>query len=134
MTLTISIAGYFIIAALVWAFGDRLGRANTVLASLPYGLQLVVVGTLWTSRTDADVQVIDWIPSLGVAIGIRIDTLTLLLTTVVAGIGLLIVVYTDRYFADHARRGRFLALMSVFTAGMAGIVASDEIFGLFFFW
>jgi multicomponent Na+:H+ antiporter subunit A len=134
MTLTISIAGYFVIAALVWAFGDRLGRGNTVLASLPYGLQLVVVGMLWTSRTDADVQVIDWIPSLGVAIGIRIDTLTLLLTTVVAGIGLLIVVYTDRYFADHARRGRFLALMSVFTAGMAGIVASDEIFGLFFFW
>ncbi len=132
MTLTISIAGYFVIAALVWASGGRFGRGNTVLAALPYAIQLAVVGTLWTSATE--VYVVDWVPALGVAIGIRSDTLSLVLTAMVAGIGLLIVVYTDRYFADHARRGRFLALMSVFTAGMAGIVASDELFGLFVFW
>lgn len=134
MTLTISIAGYFVVAALVWALGGRLGRANTVVAALPYALQLGLVGTLWPSRADTEVHVIDWVPSLGVAIGIRVDTMTLVLTSVVAGIGLLIVVYTDRYFSDDGRRGRFLALMSVFTAGMAGIVASDELFGLFVFW
>ena len=71
---------------------------------------------------------------MGVEIGVVTNALTLALTTVVAGIGLLIVAYTSSYFGDTARRNRFLALLLVFTGGMAGIVVSDELLGLFVFW
>jgi multicomponent Na+:H+ antiporter subunit A len=52
----------------------------------------------------------------------------------VAGAGLVIAGYSLAYFADRAKRAKFLALMALFSGGMAGIVASDDLLGLFLFW
>ncbi len=134
MPLTITIAAYFVIAAIVWVGGDRLRRAATVLVLIPYVAQLVIIGAFTATDADPSFESIRWIPSLGVEIGLRLDTMTVILTAIVAGIGALIVIYSDRYFTDHGRRARFLALLAVFTGGMAGIVASNELFGLFVFW
>ena len=134
MPLTLSIVAYFVVAVIILLIGRRLDRGVTTLAALPYIGQIALVFVLWPDRGTASSEAIDWIPSLGVTIGLRVDTLTLLLTSVVAGIGLLIVMYSDRYFPDAQRRARFLGLLAVFTGGMAGIVVSDELFGLFIFW
>jgi multicomponent Na+:H+ antiporter subunit A len=134
MPLTISLAAYFVAAAIVAVGGRRLRRAAVPIALLPFVGQLGLVIALSASARRPSSESIDWIPALGVTIGLRLDALTFILTAVVAGIGLLIVVYSDKYFSDRARRSRFLALMLVFSGGMAGIVASDELLGLFVFW
>ena len=134
MPLMLSLAAYFVVAIVVLLVGGRMGRAMTLLAAIPYLGQLALVAILSPPENPPATESIDWIPSLGVTIGLRIDTLTLILTAVVAGIGLLIVVYSDRYFADDRKRARFVGLLLVFTGGMAGIVVSDELFGLFVFW
>ncbi len=134
MPFTISLAAYFVAAAIIAVGAGRLRRAAVPLAVLPFIGQLVLVAALSISTSAPASESIDWIPALGVAIGLRLDALTFILTAVVAGIGLLIVVYSYRYFSDSARRARFLWMMLVFSGGMAGIVASDELFGLFVFW
>lgn len=134
MPLTVSLAAYFVAAAVIAIGAGRLRRASVSIAVLPFIGQLGLVAVLAASSSAATSESIDWIPALGVTIGLRIDPLTFILTAVVAGIGLLIVVYSDGYFSDPARRARFLALMLVFSGGMAGIVASDELLGLFVFW
>lgn len=131
--LTISIAGYLVVAVVVWGTGRWLGRWIAVVAALPYIIHLAVVA--WLARSDGHaIELLEWIPDLGVAIGLRQDAMTWILTAVVAGIGLLIVIYSHGYFADEAKRASFLAWLLVFTAGMAGVVSSDELFGLFVFW
>ena len=134
MPLTLSILAYFVIAAFIWWLGHRGGRAGAAITAVPYLAQLGLVAAVAFGAVDEGSEVISWIPSLGVEIGVVTNALTLALTTVVAGIGLLIVAYTSSYFGDTARRNRFLALLLVFTGGMAGIVVSDELLGLFVFW
>ncbi len=131
MTLTLTIAAYFALATVIAVGGARLRRGLLPLAMTPFAAQLVIVVT---GSWDGGVETTEWLPTLGVDLTFRVDSLTRLLTAVVAAIGLLIVVYSGRYVADAARRVRFLALIVVFTGGMAGLVASDNIFGLFVFW
>ncbi len=133
MPLLISIATYFFAAALLGVAGFRLRKAALAVALAPFVAQLTTVGFL-AAEPRPSYASLDWIPSLGVTIGIEVDTLSLLLTTVVAAIGLLIVMYTWGYTTDARKRVRFLALMLLFSGGMAGIVASDQLFGLFIFW
>jgi multicomponent Na+:H+ antiporter subunit A len=134
MPLTISIAVYFVVAAIAWTGGRRLRHGVTAIVAVPYVAQLMLVAWFLASGRPTSTEQIDWIPSLGVRIGVAIEPLTMLLTAIVAGIGLLIVIYSDAYFPDDWRRSRFLALMAVFTGGMAGIVVSNELLGLFVFW
>lgn len=134
MMLLLSILFYFAAAAVVALLGARRERIAAATALTPFVVQLLTVVFLWSDRQDSPVVELDWIPSLGVSIGVAGGTLNLLLTAMVAGVGLLIAIYSAAYFGDPARRARFLALMLVFSGGMAGIVASDDLFGLFVFW
>ncbi len=134
MLLVISIAAYVAVIPILWGVGGRLPRAIVPIAAVPYVLQLMLVAALTLGWLPGGYETIDWIPSLGVTLGLSTDAFARLLTAVVSGIGLLIVVYAGGYFADPSKRSRFLAHMSLFTAGMAGIVASDELLGLFVFW
>ena len=134
MLLTITIAAYFVAAAALWSIGPRMRHGATAVVAIPYVAQLALVMWFFGSDQPASTERIDWIPSLGVRIGLSLDPLTMLLTAIVAGIGLLIVIYSDAYFGDDAKRVKFLALLAVFTGGMAGIVVSNELLGLFVFW
>ncbi|MDH5372475.1 MAG: proton-conducting transporter membrane subunit, partial [Acidimicrobiia bacterium] len=135
MYLTASIAVYFVVAALLGLLGARARRPLVLLSSSPFILQLLFVGNeaLDPARVDR-IERIDWLPSLGVSFAFRVDTMTIILTTVLALIGLLIAAYSIRYFSEETTRMRFLALMVLFSGGMAGLVASDDLFGLFVFW
>ncbi len=127
-----SIAGYFASAALLALAGRRWARWVPVMALAPYAIQLGVVGMAWGDR--GDTLVIRWVPSLGLELRFASGDLNLLLSAVVAGIGLLIAGYSVSYFSAQAARAKFLALMALFSGGMAGIVVSDDVFGLFVFW
>ncbi len=135
MTLALSIAGYFAAAAVLGIAGARLGRTVVAVALAPFAGQLLMVGGQAASARDsATIWKIEWLPTLGVDLAFRSDDLTLVLTALVASVGALIVAYSARYMADPVRRTRFLALMVLFSGGMAGLVASDDLYGLFVFW
>jgi multicomponent Na+:H+ antiporter subunit A len=134
MPLIFSIAAYVAVIPVIWGVSGRLPRAVVPIASVPYVAQLLLVASIALGWVPGGYESIDWIPSLGVTIAVSTDSFALLLTAIVAGIGFLIVLYSGGYFADTSKRSRFLAQMSLFTAGMAGVVASDELLGLFVFW
>ena len=134
MPVIVSILAYFVVAAFVWWLADRGNRLGAAVAAVPYVAQLGLIGAIAFGAIDEGTEVISWIPSLSVEIGVVTNALTLTLSAVVAGIGLLIVAYASSYFGDTAKRNRFMALLLVFTGGMAGIVVSDELLGLFVFW
>ncbi len=134
MPFILSIAAYVAVIPLIWGVSGRFPRAVAPISSLPYVAQLILVSSIALGWVPGGYESIDWIPSLGVTIAVSTDTFALLLAAIVAGIGLLIVVYSAGYFADPSRRSRFLAQMSLFSAGMVGVVTSDELLGLFVFW
>ncbi len=133
MLLLLAIASFFVVAALVGAAGVRLRSWLVPLAVTPFGFQLVYVAVEAVSL-DARVVSVEWLPALGIELGFRVDALTLLLTTVVSAVGLLIVVYSASYMSDPASRARFMALLVFFSGAMAGVVAADDLYGLFVFW
>jgi multicomponent Na+:H+ antiporter subunit A len=135
MYLAATIAAYFVVAALLGVIGARARRIALPLSLVPFLAQLVfVAGEALDGGQSNRLETIEWLPSLGVNLTIRIDPMTLLLNGVVATIGLLIIAYSGRYFTDAATRNRFIALMALFTGGMAGLVATDDLFGVFVFW
>lgn len=134
MLLFASILLYFLAAAWVGVVGPRRPPVATAAALIPFVVQLLAVAWLAGDAADSSVTEIEWVPSLDISLSIAAGTLNLLLTTIVAGIGLLIAIYSAAYFGDPGRRSRFLSMMLVFSGGMAGIVASDDLFGLFVFW
>jgi multicomponent Na+:H+ antiporter subunit A len=80
-------------------------------------------------------EVVPWIPQLGLAVAVRLDTLSWVLALVVAGVGALVLVYCWRYFADDEDHlGRFAATLLAFAGAMYGLVVADDVYLLFIFW
>jgi multicomponent K+:H+ antiporter subunit A len=76
----------------------------------------------------------DWIPTLGLNIAFRLDGLSLLFSTLILGIGLLVILYARYYLSDTDQAGRFYAYLLLFMASMAGVVLANNLLLLWFFW
>ena len=77
-----------------------------------------------------------WIPSLEVALGLRLDGLSALFLIIVLGIGALVMAYSARYMShgsEHKHTGYF-AWMMLFAFAMTGLVLADDLVLLFVFW
>ena len=77
-----------------------------------------------------------WIPSLDVALGLRLDGLSALFLIIVLGIGALVMAYSARYMSSrnvHPHTGYF-AWMLLFAFAMTGLVLADDLILLFVFW
>ncbi len=124
-------------AAAAPLLGRRLGRAALA------GLVLVPGATLAFSLAIAS-DVIGghpWIeehplaPSLGFVLSFHIDSFSLLMALVVSGVGVLVYAYAYSYFSpSDAGIGKFAFALTLFTGAMTGLVASDNLLGLFLFW
>ena len=80
-------------------------------------------------------EVTEWIPQLGVEIAFRIDTLTVVMSILILGVGVLVLLYCARYFRSAERSaGPFAAQLFAFAAAMLGLVLSDDLVMLFIFW
>ena len=130
--LAVSIAGYFVAAALLPLSRRAAGRGAAAIGAAPFVLQLGILLDAVGNRPR--VESYEWLPSLGLSLSLRGTALTLTIATVVAAVGLLIVAYGSRYFSDEGSRFKFLALLSLFAGGMSGLVLSDDLYGLFLFW
>ncbi len=122
-----------VLAALAgWRRGIRAGL--TVAALPPLATTVWAVGRLAT-ETQPEVSEVAWVGGLDLVLRFRTDSLALLMTVLVSGIGVLIFGYATAYFsADAAGRARFPATLLAFSMSMLGLVLADSIWTLFVFW
>lgn len=69
-----------------------------------------------------------------IALDIVIDNRSLVMLVVVSFISLMVHVYSKAYMAEVRGRQKYFALLGFFTFSMQGIVISDSLLLLFFFW
>src|SRR5690606_10180984 len=76
---------------------------------------------------------VPWIPSLGIAVTLRLDGLAALFAVLVVGVGALIMAYCPRYLhGDH--HVRTYMLLTLFAGAMLGLVLAADLVLLFVFW
>ena len=77
-----------------------------------------------------------WIPSLDIALRLRLDGLAALFLIIVLGIGALVMAYSARYMSMHSRQAHtgYFGWMLLFAFAMTGLVLADDLILLFVFW
>ena len=115
----------------------RLGRrAFWVLALAPASAAVwALAHTGQVAAGHGPVEVVEWIPTLGLELAFRLDTLSWLMTLLVGAIGALVLVYCSAYFSVSASGlGRFGGVLVAFAGAMLGLVTADDTLLLFVFW
>jgi multicomponent Na+:H+ antiporter subunit A len=132
-----SLAAFAVVALMTPLLTKWLGRWVFPLIALVPTAVFVLLLTWMPGVLAGDpvVEILPWIPQLGIALSFRIDALSLLLGLIVTGIGALVLVYCTQYFADdEPALGRFAGLLLAFAGVMLGLVTADDVFLLFTFW
>ncbi|GGY36146.1 monovalent cation/H+ antiporter subunit A [Bacterioplanes sanyensis] len=75
-----------------------------------------------------------WVPQLGLNLSFHLDGLGLLFSLLILGIGLLVILYARYYLSEKDHMGRFYAYLILFMTAMLGIVLSNNLIQLWFFW
>lgn len=127
-------------AATIFAVGRRLGPRRV----LAVALVAPAVTTAWLTTQAAGVldgatpaQRVRWVPSIDVALSLRLDGFALLMALVVAGIGTLVLAWSIAYFGPDQPRDRMVRFAGGFVAfagAMLGLVLADDVWTLFVFW
>ncbi|WP_454050210.1 Na+/H+ antiporter subunit A [Cellulomonas sp. Marseille-Q8402] len=131
--LTVHLVAALVAPALVAWIGRK---AFWVLALAPLSAAVWALSlTGEVMAGDGPVQVVQWVPGLGLELAFRLDTLSWLMTLLVGGVGALVLVYCSAYFKQHASGlGRFSAVLVAFAGVMLGLVTADDTLLLFVFW
>ncbi|MFR9731101.1 hydrogen gas-evolving membrane-bound hydrogenase subunit E [Saccharopolyspora sp. MS10] len=115
----------------------RNTRAAFAIAAVPPAAALVWVlskaGAVLSG--DAVVEEVPWSPLLGLEFTFRLDALALLMTLLVAGIGVLVLVYSIGYFAPGSGDAKRSApLLLAFAGAMFGLILADDLLTAYVFW
>ena len=80
---------------------------------------------------------VEWLPALGLDLGLRMDGLSWLFVLLIGGIGALVVLYAAWYLDPddpHSPSRRFFVLLLLFMGAMLGVVLADNLVLLVVFW
>jgi multicomponent Na+:H+ antiporter subunit A len=78
---------------------------------------------------------VPWVPTLDLALVLRLDALALTFAALVTGVGALVLLYCSRYVEpDDPGTGRFAGQLTAFAGAMLGLVLADDVFLLYVFW
>lgn len=127
-TLVFLLALGFPLAAVAPALYRALQRrTGSILALYPALFLILLLGAegRWS---------VPWAPALQLDLAFRVDGLARLMGGLVAGIGALVLVYSDRYMEGHPRTPAFFGAFTLFLTSMLGLVLSDNLLLLFLFW
>jgi NADH-quinone oxidoreductase subunit L len=120
-------------AALTLAVPRRLaapvGAGAAALAAVPAWALVAGAGAGETARS-----AFTWLPAAGLEVGLGLDGLSAAMTATVATVGLVVVVYSTGYFAEHPRAPSALAGLLAFLAAMQGLVLAGDFLTLLIFW
>ncbi len=76
----------------------------------------------------------EWIPALGLNLSFRLDGLSWLFACLITGIGSLVVLYASKYLSQEDPMARFYAYLLLFMGAMLGLVLSNNLLLMVFFW
>ena len=145
VTLTAILFSTLVLVGITMVATRIMGRnagwlAAAVLAGLTFAVGLripeILDGTGSASGLGVVKESAPWIPSLDIALGLRLDGLSALFLIIVLGIGALVMAYSARYMSGrnvHPHTGYF-AWMLLFAFAMTGLVLADDLIVLFVFW
>ena len=98
---------------------------------------VIYYGTFISRVKDGEVisASLNWIPSLNIQIDSFLDGLSLLFSLLISGIGALVVLYSI-FYLDKTKEQlhNFYIYLSMFMTAMLGVVQSDHLISLYFFW
>ena len=109
------------------------GRGAFALVAVPV-VALLLLGRMASGEAAEVLEAYTWVPGLDVAAAFRLDGLSLLMASLVLGIGVFIVAYAAKYLEGDERQPRFMATLLLFMAAMLGLVLADDVILLFIFW
>ncbi len=116
---------------------ERFGRtANTIFTMLPPAIALAYVASLVPTVLAGGVVVeyLQWLPTVGLTLSMRLDGLALMFALLILGIGLLIILYARYYLSEKEAAGRFFAYLLLFMTAMLSIVLSNNVLQLWMAW
>ena len=122
-------------AAVIALFLRRRGALASGVSVAAAGVIAVLSLQLVFSQATGTASV-EWLRFGGfaVSLGLKLDSLALLMLFVVGFVGFLIHVFSLGYMHDDAARARYFGGLSIFMFSMLGIVFADSLFMLFVFW
>jgi NADH-quinone oxidoreductase subunit L len=127
-----------LIAAAVLSFASSRAVANLCsIGSMALALALSLLAFLKTLSVDQpQVWNFDWLQFGGssVKLGFLLDPLTASMLVMVTFVGLLIFIYSTGYMAHDENYTRFFCFLSLFAAGMLGVVIANSLLLLFTCW
>ena len=116
----------------------RVGRIGLLIGTIPTTATALWAGSRLASDSNATnppTAAIEWVSGLDLSFAFRVDSLSVLMTLLVGGIGSLVFLYAYGYFSDAAKNiGRFGATLMAFATSMQGLVWADSVWTLFVFW
>jgi NADH-quinone oxidoreductase subunit L len=132
----------FLGAAILGLFASKLPRAAvSVIGPGSIGLAAVVTAIsamrFFASHETSVTQVVwTWFDSGGLAprIAFTLDPLSLVMISVITGVGFLIHLYSTEYMADDESFARFFACMNLFVGSMLVLVLADSLVLLYLGW
>ncbi len=122
-------------AAVIALFLRRHGALASWISVAAAGLIAVLSLRLVFSQATAG-GALEWLRfgDFTISLGIKVDSLALLMLFVVGFVGFLIHLFSLGYMHDDPARARYFGGLSVFMFSMLGIVFADSLFMLFIFW
>lgn len=123
------------VGLLLWT---RAGVRALLVGALAPAAALVWMGSHLQRVLDGDpvVERVEWVPSLGLAVDLRVDAFAALMVLIVAGIGVGVFVYGRSYFAggEPSEVGRTAGLLVLFAGAMLAVVVADNVLVLYGAW
>lgn len=138
MTLLALLAGALVIVAVTAVVSAAVGRAAGYVAAAGLAALAAFVAALSPAVVAGDVlrESVPWLPTLDVAVRLRLDGLAVVFLLIVLGVGALVMAYSARYLSErhvHRHTGYYV-WMTLFAFAMTGLVLADDIVLLFVFW
>jgi len=109
-------------------------RATGIFALIVMGVVCVVVGSMVTDVWAGQFIIYElggWSPPWG--INLAVDALGAQMALMIAGLGILVVLYSLSYMRDETGLGQFYALLLIVIAGMMGTVLTGDMFNFYVF-
>ncbi len=131
------ITAILLIGVLIPVLTERFGRnINTLCTMIAPAIGLAYVISLIPSVVGGEVHLeyLEWIPSVGLILSMRLDGLALMFSLLILGIGLLIIFYARYYLSEKEAVGRFYAYLILFMTAMLSIVLSNNVLQMWMAW
>lgn len=126
---------WFGLIPLLKKVGDKIlpwiAVALAALVALPVFLLLPDV---LAADATAITAAYDWVPSAGLIFSVFIDPIAIFMAAIASGIGFLVVLYSVKYMEGEKGLPRYYALIMLFVGAMIGLVVSDNLLVVYFFW